>query len=251
MQFIMPSDNVDKWQMRKQSLYYFVNNCIYVKYPVGANILLQTRKYTKVLLNYFLVYDKLVITKSRRMGISDLLLAYALWKMIFGNEKTNILFIAPTEFMADYLKKRIMDMYDNLPEDIKPPLLVNNKYSFVINNGSKFSVMSSNSTVHGIRGQSLSLCVVDEAAFCCDMKNIWSMIYSSILPNGKIIVSSSLNELGDWFDELTLFRNIVDAKYVKLPWHKDPEKDFNWERETRKMLSKRQFARDFECKFIQ
>lgn len=247
----MRTEIFDRWKRSKESPYYFVTNCIRTNTPTGKIELLHPRNYQRVLLKYFSIYSKIVITKSRQMGISDISLAYALWKMLFGDEKSNILFITSSQYMAENLKNRMEFMYKNLPPEMQFCWIENNRNSFVINNGSKFSVMSSNSTPHGICGQSLSLCAVDDAAFCYDMKNIWSMIYSSILPNGKIIVSSSLNELGDWFDELTLFQNLVDAKYVKLPWYKHPEKDFNWERETRKMLSKRQFARDFECKFIE
>lgn len=58
---------------------------------------------------------------------------------------------------------RISEMYETLPDYVKPGVKEYNKTSMVLENGSKISCAATSASA--IRGRSIALCVVDEFAF--------------------------------------------------------------------------------------
>ena len=75
-----------------------------------------------------------IILKARQLGISTLSAGYALWMMLFHNDK-NILVIATGKDTAKNLVTKVRVMYDNLPQWLKTNTEEINKLSVRFANG--------------------------------------------------------------------------------------------------------------------
>lgn len=100
-----------------------------------------------------------IILKSRQMGISTLLAADSLLKMLF-NENFKILVIATTQDVARNLVRKVKVMHDNAPVWLRGELEDNNKLSISFKNGSSIKAVSS--SAHSGRSEALSMLIVDE-----------------------------------------------------------------------------------------
>jgi len=106
-----------------------------------------------------------IILKARQMGISTLVAAYSLWKLLF-QEDFNILVIAIKQDVAKNLITKVRLMYENLPSWLKEGSLEDNKLSLKLSNGSHIKAISSSPDAG--RSEALSLLIIDEAAFVED-----------------------------------------------------------------------------------
>lgn len=100
-----------------------------------------------------------VVLKSRQMGISTLLAADSLLKMLF-NENFKVLVIATTQDVARNLVHKVKVMHENLPVWMRGKIVDNNKLSISFKNGSSIKAVSS--SAHSGRSEALSLLIVDE-----------------------------------------------------------------------------------------
>ena len=69
-----------------------------------------------------------IVLKSRQLGLSTLSAGYALWLMIFQENK-NVLALATTQATARNLVAKVQFMFENLPSWLKVDSLENNKLS--------------------------------------------------------------------------------------------------------------------------
>lgn len=93
---------------------------------------------------------------------STIIAAYCLWFGIFHNNK-DIVILANKLGTAREIYSRIAQMYEGLPDYVKPGVKEYNKTSMVLENGSKISCAATSASA--IRGRSIALAVVDEFAF--------------------------------------------------------------------------------------
>lgn len=100
-----------------------------------------------------------IILKSRQMGISTLLAADSLLKMLF-NENFKILVIATTQDVARNLVHKVKVMHDNAPVWLRGEVVDNNKLSISFKNGSSIKAVSS--SAHSGRSEALSMLIIDE-----------------------------------------------------------------------------------------
>jgi phage FluMu gp28-like protein len=141
-------------------------------------------------------FDYNIILKSRQLGISTLVAGYALWLCIFNADK-NVLVIATKQEVAKTLVTKVREMYDCLPMWIKRNSLTteHNKLSIRFKNGSQIKAESSSPDAG--RSLSLSLLVLDEAAFITDISRIWTAAQQTLATGGKCVMLSTPCVTGD------------------------------------------------------
>lgn len=102
-----------------------------------------------------------IILKSRQMGISTLMAAFSLHRMLFRND-FKILVIATKQDVAKELVKKVQLGWDLLPAFLKQGIQVinNNKQEISFSNGSTIKAVSSSPSA--ARGESISLLIFDE-----------------------------------------------------------------------------------------
>jgi len=221
-----------------QDYIYAIKKYFYVEHPTKGKILFNLFPFQEQTILDLIKHRFVVIGKSRQMGISTLLAAYALLNMIF-KKNYKILVIATTQDVAANLVRKVRIMYDNLPSFLKAKRLISdNKLSMELPNGSSIKAVSSSASSG--RSEALSLLIIDEAAFVDRFEEIWTLS----TPNGtgnlfhrmfmdaeSGITSSGMEGLEKFFA-------------IRLPWHLHPERDQTWRDQQTSLLGKRAAAQE-------
>ena len=103
---------------------YFMRKYCYIQHPLRGKILFDLYQFQEKTVNEFADHRFTVVNKSRQMGISTLVSGYALWLMLFHDDKS-ILAIATKADVAKKLLKKVKLMYEMLPVWIKKAALLN------------------------------------------------------------------------------------------------------------------------------
>jgi len=231
-------------------IHFFRKYC-YITHPLKGRILFHLYPFQEDVLNEFRNNRFSIITKSRQLGMSTLVAGYSLWIMLFQKDKT-VLCIATKQETARGMVEKVQFMYENLPSWIKgnQKPISNNKLSFQLANNSRIIATSAASDAG--RSYSVSLLLVDEAAFIEGIDKIYTSIKPTIATGGGIIALSSPNGIGNWFHktytEAEIGKN--DFKAIKLPWNLHPERNEQWEQTERINMSPREFAQEYDCDFL-
>ena len=172
-----------------------------------------------------------VILKARQLGMSWLVLAYALWQMIFRPAATVLIFSRrDTEALYLLSTDRLRGMYSRLPEYML------GGHSFVIDSGHECALQNG-STARAFptsAGDSYtaSLAIVDEADLVPDLNRLMRAVKPTIDNGGKMILVSRADKTTPESE----FKRIYRAAHAKtngwyavfLPWHVHPGRDQVW-----------------------
>jgi hypothetical protein len=170
--------------------------------------------------------------------------------MLFHRDK-NILVIATKFSTAANLVKKVKAMIKNLPPwfDQLAQIAIDNRSSFVLNNGSEIKASSTSSDAG--RSEALSLLVIDEAAHIEGFDDLWTALQPTMAAGGRCIALSSPNGVGNWFHKTYVAADSGENDFhpTKLHWSLHPERDQKWFDETTRNLSRRRVAQEYECNF--
>ena len=183
-----------------------------------------------------------VVLKARQIGLTWLVLAYALWSMIF-RPIASVLIFSKRDIDAIYLLSpdRLRGMYDRLPEWMKSGHTINT------DNAHEWS-MENQSTARSFptsAGDSYTatLAIVDEADLSPDLNSLLRAVKPTIANGGKMILLSR----ADKDKPISDFKKIyMDAKagktpwaHIFLPWYVHPRRTTRWyEMEKQDILSR-------------
>lgn len=196
-----------------------------------------------------------IILKSRQMGISTLMAAFSLHRMLFRND-FKILVIATKQDVAKELVKKVQLGWDLLPAFLKQGIQVinNNKQEISFSNGSTIKAVSSSPSA--ARGESISLLIFDEAAWIRDMDEIWQASQMTLATGGDcIILSTPAGTTGifhqEWQRALegSKQEGIVRFHPISLPWYLHPERNQQWRDQQDEILGKLKAAIECDCSF--
>jgi len=228
---------------------YFMKKYIKIQHPHRGTIPLDPYEFQKNALEFFSDNRFTLILKSRQMGITTLISAYALWLMIFNNDK-NVLVISIKQEVSKEIITKVRFANDRLPSWLKKKEIENNRLSLRLDNGSAISATSAASDAG--RSKALSLLVLDEAAFIDQADEIWTSAYNTLSTGGRAIVLSTPNGVGNWFHQkwVEAEKKKNDFKTLKLPWNLQPERDNNWRAEQTKQLGVNGANQECDCNFL-
>ena len=188
----------------------------------------------------------------RQTGKSTTVVAYLLHYCIF-NDSVNIGILANKASTARELLGRLQLAYENLPKWIQHGILVWNKGSVELENGSK--ILAASTSASAVRGMSFNILFLDEFAFVPN--HVAEQFFASVYPtitsgkSTKVIIISTPNGMNHFYKMWEDARNGKNG-YVtnEVHWSQAPGRDAKWKEETMKNTSKRQFAQEFECDFL-
>jgi len=228
---------------------YFINKYVWIQHPQKTRSLFNTYDFQDKVLKLWEKYDYTIILKSRQIGITTLAAGYALWLTSFHEDK-NVLCIATNQDKARNILKKVQFAYENLPNWLKVKIVEDNKLSLRLGNGSQVKATSAASDAG--RSESVSLLIVDEAAFIEGVEKIWASSQQTLSTGGKAIVLSTPNGVGNWFHKMWVKAENKESKFVpiRLPWYVHPERDENWRKEQDEvLLDKNYAAQECDCSF--
>lgn len=252
----MSNDQVDYKQIiqeeyikcAKDPLHFF-KNYVFISHPQRGKIKFDTYKFQDLAFQQLLENDYNIILKARQMGISTLTAAYALWMMLFHKNKS-VLVIATKQDVAKNLVSKVRYAHDNLPTWMQEETAEDNKLSLRFENGSEVKAISSSPEAG--RSESISLLILDEAAFIEHIDKIWGASQQTLATGGQCIALSTPNGMGNWFHKTWLGAKEGTNKFntIFLHWSLHPERDQKWRDEQDEILGPKMAAQECDCDFI-
>jgi hypothetical protein len=170
-----------------------------------------------------------VILKARQLGLTWLVLGFALWMMLFRSAATVLLFSRRDDEAVDLLGTRLRGMYDRLPAWLKVRSFgVDNDHEWSLSNGSR--VLAFPTTAGD--SYTATLAVVDEADLVPDLDKLMRAVKPTIDGGGRMILLSR----ADKARPLSPFKKIYEGARQKktewvsvfLPWNARPSRDASW-----------------------
>lgn len=199
-----------------------------------------------------------IILKARQLGLSWLVIAYALWLMLFYPAAT-ILIFSLRETEAIYLvDERLKGMFQNLPawmlmrhwaedkeagarhyEWIPRGVSIDSGKHWELTNGSSARAFSTNSG----DSYTASMAIVDEADLVPDLNKLMRRVKPTIDGGGKMVLLSRVDKSAPNSEFKKIYKGAKkgenDWQPVFLPWHVRPSRDAAWyEAQKRDILSR-------------
>lgn len=192
------------------------------------------------------------LATARQVGKSTVISGYILWYVLFHATKT-VGILANKEKTAVEILKKVMDGYQYLPHWLQQGVKEWNKGSFVLENNSR--CIASATSGDSIRGYSLNLILIDEAAFVDN----WDEFFTSTFPTissgktTKVILVSTPNGLNHFYDIVKgAETGTNNYKLVKVTWEQVPGRDAKWKEDILRGLNndEQRFAQENSVEFL-
>jgi len=228
---------------------YFFNSHLKIQHPVRGLIKFDTYPFQDECVESFLEERFNIILKSRQLGMSTLVAAYAVWLTLFQRDK-NVLIIATKLSIAQNFITKVKTMIRSLPKWlVLPEIVTNNKQLIEFNHGSTIKAIPTSEDAG--RSEALSLLIIDEAAFVRNFDELWMGLYPTISTGGRVIILSTPNGVGGQYYKLYTDADagLNEFNAIKIQWDAHPERDHEWFEKTTKNLSDRQISQEYLCDF--
>ena len=188
----------------------------------------------------------------RQVGKTTTSAGYMLWCVLF-KENFSVAILANKGNLAQDILSRIQYAYEYLPIWLQQGIVVWNKRSLELENGSKIAAFATSNS--GVRGGTYNLIFLDEFAFVPqNMANDFFTSTYPVISSGKttkvIIVSTpyGLNHFYKMWVDATEKRSLY--RPLEVHWSMVPGRDQKWKEETIRNTSEEQFQQEFETEFI-
>jgi len=260
----------------KNDFDYFCRNYILIEIP-GRDVNLVPYQKQIELIN--LVEEKryVLVLKSRQIGISTIIQAYAAWLATFFDNAV-IGIISKDGKEATDFARAIRGMVEKLPDWMKPPkgplgkgFAKRTEQSFILTNGSKVyaSPVNPNAPDKTLRGKAITFLVIDEAAFVHHVDTAWTAMVPALstnqmqakkadVPYGTVVLSTPNKTMGvgQWYFERyskSISRDDIFEPFV-IHWKMIPElaDDPDWYNTQCRLFDNdtRKIAQELELKFL-
>jgi len=169
-----------------------------------------------------------IIATARQAGKSTTTCAFILWYILFHGEKT-VALLANKGDTAREILGRVQLAFQHLPKWLQQGVKEWNKGSFELENDSR--VIASATSSDAIRGYSINLLFIDEAAFIENWDDFFTSVYPTISSGkeSKIVLVSTPNGLNHFY---SLWQNAQEDKNgykpIRVGFERVPGRDEEW-----------------------
>ncbi len=269
-------DYISEYLHCKNDFHYFCAYYIKIEIP-GEDILLHPYQKQSELIDTIERKKYVLVLKSRQIGISTIVQAYAAWLAVFFNNVV-IGVISKDGAEATDFARIIRGMVEKLPDWMKPMggtqgrgLVKRTERSFILTNGSKVyaSPVNPNAPDKTLRGKAITFLVIDEAAFVGHVEAAWTSIVPALstnqmqarknkIPYGTVVLSTPNKTIGigQWYFEQymrAISRDDIFEPFV-IHWKMIPElaDDPHWYKTQCKLFNHnpKKIAQELELKFL-
>lgn len=193
-----------------------------------------------------------IVTTARQAGKSTTTCAFILWYIIFHADKT-VALLANKGDTAREILGRIQLAYQHLPKWLQQGVKEWNKGSFELENNSR--VLAAATSSDAIRGYSINLLFIDEAAFIENWDDFFTSVYPTISSGqeSKIILVSTPNGLNHFYSIWVNAReNRNGYQHMFVRWQDVPNRDEKWREQTLAAMNFdiEKFDQEYNCEFL-
>ena len=245
-------DQIQEYLKCKEDPVYFARNYIKIISLDEGIVPFKMWDFQEELIESFHENRFNIAKLPRQTGKSTTCVSYLLHYILF-NDNVNVGILANKLSTARDLLGRLQLAYEQLPLWIQQGIVVYNKGSMELENGSK--ILAASTSASAVRGMSFNIIFLDEFAFIPN--HIAEQFFSSVYPtitsgtSTKVIIISTPNGMNHFY------KLWVDAQkgrngyaWNEVHWSKVPGRDAKWKETTIANTSERQFTQEFECEFL-
>jgi hypothetical protein len=193
-----------------------------------------------------------IVTTARQAGKSTTTCAFILWYIIFHPDKT-VALLANKGDTAREILGRVQLAYQHLPKWLQQGVVEWNKGSFVLENNSR--VLAAATSGSAIRGYTINLLFIDEAAFIDNWDEFFTSVYPTISSGleSKIILVSTPNGLNHFHATWANAQKGQNGYHpILVHWTSVPGRDEKWKAETLAGMNfdHEKFDQEYNCEFL-
>jgi hypothetical protein len=201
-----------------------------------------------------LIHDnrKVILMEGRQQGKTTSAAAYILWYTLFQDNK-NVAVLANKATTAREIMARYQLMFEYLPKWMQQGVKTWNKGDIELENGS--IVFTAATTAAGIRGKSVNLLYIDEAAIIPN--TVADAFFTAVYPvisagqTTKILITSTplgYNHFWKFWNDAVNKNNDFVPMYI--PYWEIPGRDEKWALEQKRQLGDLKYNQEVLCKFL-
>ena len=234
---------------------YCINN--YIRLPNNTTKpLFKLFPYQEAALYQLRTNKRIIFLKSRQMGITTLLSAYALLEAMYKPNST-ILLISIKENMAIKMLKLVKEMYMTMPNYLRIPVTnrigekIGTTLRLEFDNGSVIEAQAATESTG--RGIPATHVIFDEIAF----QKFADEIYTALQPtlaytDGQFIMNSTPYGVGNLYEKTytNAVRGLNNFTPLKLHWTQHPKYDTTWYLSQLKDLGTKRAKQELDCTFL-
>ena len=245
-------ENIEEFIKCKDDPVYFAKNYIQIVSLDEGLVPFDLYPFQEKLVRNFHENRFNICKMPRQTGKSTTVVSYLLHYAVF-NDNVNIAILANKASTARDLLGRLQLAYENLPKWMQQGVLVWNKGSLELENGSK--ILAASTSASAVRGGSYNVIFLDEFAFIPN--HIADQFFASVYPTissgqkTKVIIVSTPRGMNHfyrmWHDAE---RNKNEYIPTEVHWSEVPGRDQVWKEQTIANTSEQQFRVEFECEFL-
>lgn len=243
---------VEEWVKCSEDPIYFVEN--YMKI-ITLNEGLQNFKpypYQRNMIQSFVDNRYTIVTTARQAGKSTTTCGFILWYIIFHADKTVALLANKGETAREILG-RVQLAYQHLPKWLQQGVKEWNKGSFELENNSR--VIAAATSASAIRGYTINLLFIDEAAHIDNWDEFFTSVYPTISSGteSKIVLVSTPNGLNHFY---STWINAKEGRNgynpILVNWQAVPGRDEKWKQDTLAGMNfdLEKFDQEMNCEFL-
>ena len=231
---------------------YFAKNYVKIVSLDEGLVAFKPYDFQEKLINNFHNNRFNICKMPRQTGKSTTCVSYLLHYAIF-NDSVNIGILANKAATARELLGRLQTAYENLPKWMQQGIMVWNKGSLELENGSK--ILAASTSASAVRGMSFNILFLDEFAFVPN--HIADSFFASVYPtitsgqSTKVIMVSTPHGMNHFY---RMWHDAERGQNEYVPtsvhWSEVPGRDEVWKEQTIKNTSEQQFRVEFECEFL-
>ncbi len=171
---------------------------------------------------------QLIVLKARQLGLTWLVLGYALWLMLYRPSATILLFsLRDTEAME--LLKRLKGIYNHLLYWSRCRYVeLSSAHEWVLSNGSRALAFPTT----GGRSYTATMVLVDEADFIPNLSDFLNAVKPTVDAGGQIVLISTVDKKQPVSTFKEIFRSaekgLNEYAAIFLPWSARPDRDQAW-----------------------
>lgn len=251
---------IELLRCQEDPIYFIEHYCITINVKDGV-VPFILRPYQTNLITTFKDNDLSIVLSARQTGKSWSAAAYLLWYACFEFHK-DVLIASNKNDNAMEMIHRIREMYEHLPNWIKPGLADDgwNKHSVKFDN--KCRIVSTATAPNSGRGLTVALLFLDEFRFVAPnvQEAFWTSMAPTLATGGKCIIASTPNGDSDLFSQLWRGSQIPQAygskigsngfAPVRVYWDEPPGRDRAFKEKEIGKIGERKWLQEYECEFL-
>ena len=166
-----------------------------------------------------------ILSKFRQGGLTAISVAWSVWRCLFRTGQ-KIMVVSKSDREAISAGDVSKTILENLPKWLKPEMDKNNEHEKQFKETNSVLWFY---TVEAARGKSITVLIIDEAAFIQDMHKHWKALYPVVSTGGSVVVISTVNGMANWYYDIYTEAqnkknnfNIIEIDFWEHPEYNNP-----------------------------